>query len=60
MKLPVAVAFPRGAALSDMGVHLHDACVGPVLMSVSVLNDFLVKAGSKKLRLVISVVWRHM
>lgn len=35
MNLPVAVAFPRGAALSDMGVYLHHASVGPAVMTVA-------------------------
>lgn len=60
MNLPVAVAFPRGAALSDMGLHLHNAYVGPAVMSVAFLIDFPMEGGSKKLRLVISVVLRHM
>lgn len=56
----MAVAFPRGAALSDMGLHLHNAYVGPAVMSVAFLIDFPMEGGSKKLRLVISVVLRHM
>lgn len=60
MNLPVAGVFPRGAALSDMGVHLHKACVVAALMSVAFLIHFPVKEGSKKMRLVISVVQRHM